>query len=346
MAKILVTGANGHIGANTVRSLLSRGYEVVPFVRSTSDLRGIDNLGLTYHYGDVLNYASLLKAAEECDSIIHLATVYRLWAKNPDDILQTAVLGTQNIFKTARKLGIRRLVYTSSMVAVGLLRRPQGLRTAADWNENPKSPYFIAKTKSEREALRLSQEYAVPTIRLCPTQVIGPYDYRLTPTMKSILDFINKTATTYEAGGNYVHVHDVSEVHALALEHGEPGSRFIVGGDNIHLKELSAMITKLTGVKTGHLGLTGPIAEVLGAIVGFTSSITGSEPPYNREITQDIVGRYGYFDCTPVEKTFGIIPCGIEEVLKDTIRWLLFMGKIRPEVAERITPDFLPDPDW
>ena len=346
MTLIFVTGANGHIGSNTVRSLLRRGYEVVPFVRSTSDLRGIEKLGLTYRFGDIRDYPSLLTAIDGCEAIIHHATVYRMWAKNPDDILQPALEGTRNIFKAAKEAGIGRMIYTSSMAAVGYLRRPVGLQTEADWNEHAKSPYYIAKTKSEREALRLSEEYDIPTIRLCPTLVTGPYDYRITPSTKGIIDFINKTGTTYEAGTNYVHAYDVGEVHAMALEKGQPDARYIVGGDNVHLKEVSALITKLTGVKPGHLGITGPVAELVGSVAGFASKITGSEPPFDRNIIHDVVGWYGYFDCSLTNRTFGISPRGAEEVIKDTIRWLLFLGKIKSEVAKQISSTFPPDPDW
>jgi hypothetical protein len=102
----------------------------------------------------------------------------------------------------------------------------------------------------------------------------------------------------------------------------------------------------LTGVKPGHLGITGPVAELLGAVVGFTSKMTGSEPPFDRNIIHDVVGLYGYCDCSLTRRTFGIAPRGVEEVMKDTIQWLLFLGKIKPDVAERISSTFPPDPDW
>jgi dihydroflavonol-4-reductase len=346
MTRVFVTGANGHIGSNTVRSLLRRGYEVVPFVRPGADLRGIEKLGLTCRLGDVRDYASLLKAAQGCDVIIHHATVFRLWAKDQTDILKPALEGTRNIFKAARETGARRMIYTSSMAAVGYLRKPDGLRTEADWNDHAQSPYFIAKTHSEREALRLANEYQIPTIRLCPTQVNGPLDYRITPSTKEIMDFINKRTPTYVGGSNFVHVYDVGEAHALAIEHGEPGSRYIVCGDNLHLKEVCVLITKLTGVKPNHLGITGPIIETVGALAGFVSKFTGVEPLFDRQIVQDVVGWYGFFDCSAANQTFWMTPHGAEETLRDTIRWLLFLGKIKPGVAERIAAEFPPDPDW
>jgi dihydroflavonol-4-reductase len=346
VTRILVTGANGHIGSHTTRSLLRRGYEVVPFVRPTADLRGIKKLGVTCQFGDVMDYASLLKAVQGCDVIIHHATVFRLWAKNREDIIQPAIEGTRNIFKIAREIGVRRMIYTSSMAAVGYLRNPDGRRTEADWNEQAQSPYFLAKTHSEREAFRLADEYQIPTIRLCPTQVNGPLDYRITPSTKQVLDLINKKVPTYVGGTNYVHVYDVGEAHALTVEQGEPGRRYIVCGDNLHMKELSALITKMTGVKPNHLGITGPIIEAVGALADLGSKFTGSEPPFDRSIVKDVVGWYGYYDCSASNQTFWITPLGAEEVVKDTIRWLLFLGKIKPGVAKRISGQFPPDSDW
>jgi len=344
--RVLVTGANGHLGANTVRSLLQFGYEVVPFVRTTSNLRGIEKLGLPCRYGDVLDEVSLCEAAAGCDAIIHHATVYRLWARDTSEILQPALEGTKNIFKAARDNGVRRMVYTSSIAACGYSRDPSGLRNESDWNGAAKSPYNRAKTRSEQEAVRLSEAYGVPTIRLCPALVLGPYDYGMTPSTKIIRDFINRTGTTYEAGMNFVHVSDVAKAHALALEKGEPGERYIVGGDNVHLKDISSRITALTGVKPGHLGFKGPVAEAIGMLAGGAARLTGKEPPFTREIVQDLVGWYAYFDCGKAEKTFGFKPRGIEAVLTDTIRWLLFLGKLDARVAERTGPRFPPDPGW
>ena len=156
MTRDLVTGANGHIGATTIRSLLRRGHEVIPFVRTESDLRGIQKLGLEMVYGDVRDYDSLAAAAQGCQAIIHLASVYRMWVKDPAEIMDPACCGTENIFRVARQVGIERMIYTSSVVAVGTLHKPEGLRTPSDWIEDPKATYYIAKADSERLALKLA----------------------------------------------------------------------------------------------------------------------------------------------------------------------------------------------
>jgi dihydroflavonol-4-reductase len=346
LASVLVTGANGHIGANTVRSLLKRGHRVIPFVRPSADLRGIEKLGLAYRRGDIRDYPSLLTAVQGCDVIIHHATVYQLSSQTPEEIIQPALIGTENIFKAAREAGVSRLVYTSSIAAVGYSRNSDKLRTPEDWNDDPLCPYYVAKTRSEREALRLSEQYGIPTIRLCPTQVIGAYDYRLTPSMKSILDFINHKTPLWVGGANFVNVNDVAEVHAAAVDCGEPGGRYIIGGENMDMDKLAILLKEMTGVAPIRNRLHGPFAEFLAGIIAFAYRAVNAEPPYDRGIVHDLVGRYGYFDCTLTSRTFGVKPKGAEESLRDTIRWLLFLGKIKEPVASRITSTFPPDPEW
>ena len=217
MTRVLITGANGHLGANTVRSLLKRGYEVVPFVRRNSDLRGLSDLNLEYRYGDIMDGGSLTEAAQECDIIIHSATVFRMWAKDPNDIIQPALVGTRNVFSAAQQVAIKRVIYTSSVVAVGLSDDPQSLRTSIQWNEDPNGPYNLAKTRSEQEAWRLADEYQIPMIALCPGTMLGPHDYRITPSTELIRDYVNGTGQTFNAGLSYVDVRDAAEVHVLAI---------------------------------------------------------------------------------------------------------------------------------
>lgn len=196
MNRILVTGANGHIGAKIVRSLLKHGYEVVPFVRTTSDLRGLAPLNLTYAYGDVMDESSLLAAAEGCEAIIHTAAVYRYWAKDPEEIMKPALDGTRNMFNAAKKVGVKRIIYTSSVWAVGLSTAPDMLRTTKDWNTDSQNPYEVAKTQSEQVAWQMADEFGIPMIAICPNGVLGPYDFRPTPSTVGFRDLVNGTQVT------------------------------------------------------------------------------------------------------------------------------------------------------
>src|SRR5688572_22528103 len=154
--RVLVTGANGHIGNHVVRELISARHDPVPFVRKSSDVSGLKDLGLTLHYGDVQDRSSLEAAARGCDAIIHLAAVYAMRPKTAEEIMRPAVEGTENILQVAKAIGAKRVVYTSSVVAVGYSSTP-AVRSERDWNEDPQVPYFRAKTQSERQAWQLSK---------------------------------------------------------------------------------------------------------------------------------------------------------------------------------------------
>jgi dihydroflavonol-4-reductase len=160
------------------------------------------------------------------------------------------------------------------------------------------------------------------------------------------MDFVNRSALTWEGGLNLVHVYEVGEVHALAVDRGQIGERYIVGGENLHLKEISALITEITGVKPIHGGAPRPIAKVFAALVEFSSVLTGREPPMTWAMAHENVQRYCYYDCSKTNHDFKIEPRDAQETTRDTVRWLLFLGKIKPSVAETIGESFPPDADW
>ncbi|HEU0292944.1 MAG TPA: NAD-dependent epimerase/dehydratase family protein [Anaerolineales bacterium] len=346
MTRILVTGANGHIGANVVRSLLKHGYEVVPFVRTTSDLRGLAPLNLTYAYGDVMDESSLLAATEGCDAIIHTAAVYRYWAKDPDEIMKPALVGTRNMFNAAKKTGIKRIIYTSSVWAVGLSTAPGTLLTAKDWNTDSKNPYAVAKTQSEQVAWQMSDEFGIPMIAICPNGVLGPYDFRPTPSTAFFRDLLNGTQATLNAGFAYADVRDVAEIHMLAVSGGEAGKRYIVSGENITLREVGQLVGKLTGFTSRHLGLGRTSSALLGSMLDLLSKVTKSEPLFTRNFADDVFERYMFTDCQETWDTFVYQPRSTETMVSDTIRWLLHIGEIKTNRAAQIADKFPPNPEW
>jgi len=346
MAKVLVTGANGHVGANTLRSLLVRGHEPVPCVRQGSDLRGIEKLGLAYRYGDVMDAPSMEAAAAGCEVIVHTAAVYLNWAKNPEDIMRPSVTGTRNVFQAAKQAGVRRVVFTSSTNAVGFSARPDYVRTEKDWNEDAQNAYYVAKVRGEREAIRLSEELGIPTIRLCPSGILGPYDYRITPSTQAILDIVNGRGFSWVGGMNFVDVQAVAEAHAAAVEMGEPGQRYIVCGDNLDARQIVQIVQQLTGVKSMHLPLGRTTALPLGSLLDAVARFTGTQPIFSRSLAHEVVERYGYYDGSLAKRTFGLQPRNSEETLRDTIRWLLYLGKVTKKLPQDVLDRFPVDPAW
>jgi dihydroflavonol-4-reductase len=346
MTRILVTGANGHVGANVVRSLLRRGYEVVAFVRQTSNLRGLEGLRLTYRYGDIMDVESLRAAAKGCAVIIHTAAVYRFWVDNSDDLIQSALLGVRHVFAAAQAAGVKRIVYTSSTFAVGASRDPDMLRTADDWNDELHLPYTIGKVRAEKLAGQLAEEMGIELIVLCPNGILGPYDYGITQTTELLRGLINGAAVTSEGGVSFVDVRDVAEVHAQAVAEGEPGERYVLAGERMTMRALGEILMRLTGVRPRHIGGGRRVLWLIGGLMELGTKLSGSAPTLTRAMALELVERYHYYDCTKTERSFGFAPRQGEEVVADAIRWLLYLGEIKPQIAVRLTTDLPPDPQW
>ncbi len=196
--RVLVTGANGHIGTNLLPMLVEAGHDVVPFVRDAADTTGIDPLGLEYARGDVLDPEALRDAAADCDAIIHMAAVYT-FSNDPEEVMAPAVEGAKNIMAAAKTHGITRLVYTSSTVAIGTSTEPRELGRS-DWSDDTQLPYAIAKRDSERVIAKLADEAGIELIIINPTAVIGPGDYRITPSHAAIRDWIRGISQTVSGG--------------------------------------------------------------------------------------------------------------------------------------------------
>ncbi len=346
MKRVLVTGSNGHIGSNTVRSLLKHGDEVVAFVRRNADLRGIESLGVETCYGDVTDENALLAAMQGCEVVIHHAAVYKTWAKDPDEIMRPAMTGTENVFRAAKNAGIRRLVYTSTILAMEPTRDPGKTIAPDSWQHDALGAYPPAKTQSEQLAVRLSDLYGIPTICLCPAGVIGLCDFRITPSTRTVLQIANGTTSTFPGGANNVHAADVGAVHAAAVRRGEPGCRYLVGGANLTSQQQGKLISQYTGIPLRHMKIAGPVAELVALLDETASKIRGAEPRITRASVHDILGKYYFFDPMPTYQVFGLIPHSAEEMIKDTLRWLLFLGQIRPDIAKCLAGQLPPDPDW
>ena len=315
-------------------------------MRTRSDLRGLSPLGLTYAYGDVMDENSLIAAADGCDVIIHTAAVYQYWARDPDEIMQPALVGTRNIFSAARAVGAKRVVYTSSVWAMGTSDDPNVRLTAKDWNEHSENPYAVAKTKSEQAAWRLAEAKDIPMIAICPNGVFGPYDYRPTPTMEALRDLVNGALFTFDTGVGYVDVRDVAEIHARAVTEGEPGKRYGVSGENLQLRDLGALIGRLTGFTPPHLPLGRTTFGVLASLAEFAARVTRLKPLLTSALIHDINKRYLFIDCEETWRDFDYRPRTSKEMVSDAVRWLHHIGEVRPKRAGQLAEQSQLNLEW
>jgi len=344
MAKAFVTGANGHLGCNLVRDLIEHGYDVVPFVREGANITGLDGLGLTLMRGDVLDAPSVRKAMEGCEVVFHTAAPYETWAKDPQRIIEPAVRGTENVLRAARSHGVKRLVVTSSCNAVGFTPDPAKPLDETSWNKGAKSPYMRAKNEQERRAWDLAKELRLELMTVLPTAVIGRYDYKKTPTTAPFVDaFAGKGPVPFPM--NVVDVRDVARAHVLAIEKGEPGERYLAGGDNVDVATLASLIEKHTGKRPAE-GLPPMwILRTVAFLSETVSSMTGKAPMITRELLDDSAGRVPLFDCTKAREKLGFAPRGAEEAVVDALRWAVFMGWL-PKLGAEWRDKLAPDPAW
>lgn len=335
MARVLVTGSTGHIGANVVRELLQAGHQPVAFVRETSSREPIEGLEAAIAVGDVLDAASLEKAARGTQVIIHCAANFSLWAKDPDTILKPAVEGTRNAFRAAAANGVRRIVLTSSAAAIGASPSPDRLMTEADWLDDAETPYYRAKLESERLAYELAKETGVEVVVLCPALVLGAHDYRITPSMRPILDIANGKGPTVEGGAAIITARNVARAHVAAMRRGESGERYVLGGDNCTLVEIGRLVSAYTGTQPKHLTLPRWAFVSIAAMMELGASLSGKPPAMTRAAVRDVLGKYAWYDCSKARAALGFVPESAEHVIGETIRWFLQRGWLSPKIAER-----------
>lgn len=334
--KVLVTGANGHIGSNVVRCLIKEGYSVKAFIRKESNTQGLDGLEIEYCYGNVMDAASLDEAVKGCDAIIHLAAVYKTIAKTPEEIVEPAIQGAKHVFAAAHKAGIKRIVYTSSIASIGFSYDPDKLLTGNDWNEDAQNPYYVAKTQSEKAAQELAREYGIHLVVICPAIVLGPYDYRITPSNQIVMDWINGNGQTYRGGMNIVDVRDVAAFHVAALKKGENCKRYIAGGENVWVKDAGQTVFDLTGRKSMHIPTGRTLTLISARFVEAFCKIFGLTPPFTYDLLYEVSERWGFYDFQESVDTFGFTPRKSAESLKGCVDWLLEQDRIKPGIAQSV----------
>lgn len=278
---ILVTGASGFVGSAVVRALLATGQRVKVLARPASDRTNLLGLALEITEGDLRDRASLERACADCTGLYHVAADYRLWTRNPDELYASNVEGTRHLMAAALKAGIPRIVYTSSVATLGLHAdgTPADEETPVTVNDMI-GHYKRSKFLAERVIDDLVQHSGLPAVIVNPSTPIGPHDVKPTPTGRMIRDaWFGRIPAFVDTGLNLVHVDDVAAGHLLAFERGQVGRRYILGGENLSLREILTRIAELAGrrpprIELPRLGLM-PIAAIAEAWAWITH---GAEP--------------------------------------------------------------------
>ncbi len=317
----LVTGATGFVGSHVVRQLVACGEPVRVLVRPTSRLSALEGLAVERAFGDLRDASSLDGALRGTRRVFHVAADYRLWARNPQEIYESNVAGTRNLLEAARRAGVERFVYTSTVATIAV-PRPGGFpneETRAGVDEMI-GHYKRSKFLAEQEALRAAAD-GVPVVIVNPTAPVGPGDWKPTPTGRVILDFLNGRMPAYvDTGLNVVGVEDVAGGHLLAAERGRIGERYILGGENLTLKEILAILSAITGRPAPRMRLPHGLAMAAGYAEHLVARAFGREPRIPLEGVR--MARHKMFvDCSKATREFGFQAGPAEAALERAVRW-------------------------
>jgi dihydroflavonol-4-reductase len=327
--KAFVTGSTGFIGSHVARLLAQQGADLRLFVRPTSKLDNIEDLRAEHAAGDLRDPESLKRAMSGCDHVFHVAADYRLWAPDPREMYQSNVEGTRAIIQAAQESGIKRVVYCSSVATMGFNEQAIPVResdpvTIADMIGHYKRSKFMA----EQVALDAGNKGANVVV-VNPTTPIGEADIKPTPTGRIILDFLKRNFPAYvDTGLNLADVHEVARGHILAMEHAKPGERYILGGEDLTLKQLLDKLAALTGLPSPTTKVPHAVAYGFACFDEFfTGRLRGKEPRATREAVK--MGRKKMFassDKAVRELGYKTIP--VESALKRAIEWFKGHGYV------------------
>ncbi|MBT7944018.1 MAG: NAD-dependent epimerase/dehydratase family protein [Alphaproteobacteria bacterium] len=320
---ILVTGATGFVGSAVVRKLLARGHAVRVLARPASDRANLEDLDVDIAEGDLLDAATLTPALKGCDGLFHVAADYRLWAPDPAPMFRANVDATRTLLLAAGDCGVKRIVYTSSVAVLGNLPGDgvSDEETPVTF-EDMIGPYKQSKFLAEAEVRGLIEDQGLAVVIVNPSTPIGPRDIKPTPTGRMIVEAASGRMPAYvDTGLNVVHVDDVAEGHLLAFEKGVVGQRYILGGENMSLKEILVMVADITGGKP-------PLARIPhGAILPFAylaetwARVTGGTEPFATVDGLRMAKKKMFFSHAKAARELGHAPRPAEMALRDAVGW-------------------------
>ena len=334
----LVTGATGFIGSHVVSKLAERGEKVRVLVRPESPRKNLEGLPVEFATGDLTDRKSLVAAMAGCRRVYHVAADYRLWTPDPSVLYANNVVGTRNVLEAARETKVERIVYTSTVGAIGHALNGSGdgaasVSRGAD-EQTPVSledmigHYKRSKFLAEAEVTAAARS-GLPVVIVNPSTPVGSRDIKPTPTGQMIVDFLNGRMPAYvETGLNLIDVEDVAAGHLLAMEKGQPGQRYILGNRNMTLKEILEILAGVSGRPAPTLRLPHAVALGVAAVSTLSSRLTRRPPRIPLEGVR-MAKRKMYFNSSKAVRELGLPQGSIEQALSKAVEWFKKNGYVK-----------------
>src|SRR6202166_3100353 len=327
VVKAFITGATGFLGSHVARALAEQGAGLRLLVRPTSNLKNLEGLKAETATGDLRDPASLEKAISGCEVVFHVAADYRLWVRDPEEMYRSNVEGTRAILQAARKNGVRCVVYTSSVATVGFT----GNGHPAD-EDSPVSlgdmigHYKRSKFMAEQLALEAGRG-GMRVVTVNPTTPVGEQDIKPTPTGRIVVDFLKRKFPAYvETGLNLVDVRECARGHITAMEKGKSGERYILGGENLTLKQILDKLGEITGLPSPKVKLPYVFAFVAGAVDEmFSGRLLGREPRATLE-TVRMGKKKMWASSGKAERELGCKQIRVDDALRRAVEWFRSNG--------------------
>src|SRR6202049_1097477 len=324
---VFLTGATGFVGSHVARALAADGADLRLFIRSSSDLRNIQERRADRVVGDLRDAASLKKAVTGCDVIFHVAADYRLWVRDPDEMYRSNVGGTKAILEAARENKVRRVVYISSVATMGF--QSNGHLASEDSPVslgNMIGPYKRSKFMAEEIAIQAGRS-GMDVVVVNPTTPVGERDIKPTPTGRIVVDFLKKKFPAYvDTGLNLVDVTECARGHIAALEKGKSGERYILGGQNLTLKQILDKLAVITGLPSPKVRVPYVLALATGVVDEVvTGRLLGREPRATIDAVR--MGRKKmYVSSAKAERELGWRTVPVDDALRRAARWFQANG--------------------
>ncbi|HOW34099.1 MAG TPA: SDR family oxidoreductase [Methanoregulaceae archaeon] len=323
MKKVLVTGAAGFIGSHVVRELLAENVEVRCLIRPGEDVSNLNGLDVEMIKGDVLDVAAVWNAVQNVDTVFHLAAIYSIWMKDWSRIYEVNLQGSRNILWACLRAGTGRVVYTSSIAAIGIAPGEELSSEQTLFNQYTiGNHYVLTKYLSQQEALSFAAN-GLDLVVVNPCFPFGPRDIVPTPTGQIIVDILKGLNRSYFAGGlNIVDVRDVARGHVLAAKKGKTGNLYILGNRNISIEDFARLVCREAGFEDRILlKVPVPVAKVGSLGLKWLSDHVTNKPPMSSPPEIEYTSQHLYFDNAKAKKDLGLDFIPVENSIRESIQW-------------------------